>query len=273
MKILILGASGYAGSCIKKALEARSHEITGTYRTMRPSYSNDASMARYELGDKERLNQLLRDTDPDAVLSCLTGDFDRQENAYETILRFLKEKPRGKFLFLSTSNVFDGALESAHYENDAPKAESEYGQFKIRCENRIRNALGERGIILRIPEIWGTDCPRLQAIQSSIREGSPILTFRNLFVNVTTNRQIAAWIDYIVEKDLNGTFHIGTEDVCEYVRFHRELISALSWGEPAFDIREQPARLVQAVLPGRDEIPPSMRFRVKDVVRFLSGTN
>lgn len=130
MKILIFGASGYAGSCIKKTLEARSHEITGTCRTLRPPYSNDASMARYELGDEKRLNELLRDINPDMILSCLTGGFDQQENAYESILRFLKEKPRGKFLFLSTSNVFDGALESAHYENDAPKAESEYGQFK-----------------------------------------------------------------------------------------------------------------------------------------------
>lgn len=266
MRILIFGASGYAGSFIKQILEMRSHFVIGTYKTYRPQFSYDSHMVQYNLEDQKGLGQLLNNINPDIIISCLNGDFKEQLKAHEIMLNFLKEGNNKKIIFLSTSNVFDGSLEQVHYESDIPKAASDYGKFKIQCENIIKDVMKNQGIIIRIPEIWGKNCPRLQQIKKCIQTKKPILTYKNIFVNYTTNEQIAQWIDYIIENNLYGIFHVGTKDIYEYVDFHKEVISSLQLGEPLFHVEVFPTKLIQAVLPGRKEILLSMQRYVKDVL-------
>lgn len=155
MKILILGASGYAGACIKKVLEKRYDLVLGTYRTWKEEYRNAPSMLQAELGDSPRLRKLLSSRRPDVVISCVTGDFSQQMEAHRLIAEYLAAQGEGKLIYLSSANVFDGALEGPHFEQDAPKADSPYGKFKIDCETCIRDRLGERGVIMRIPEFGG----------------------------------------------------------------------------------------------------------------------
>lgn len=158
MRILILGASGYAGSCIKKALEKEYQEVFGTYQNQMKAgrFSGDFSMYHYTLGNQGELESLLQKTDPDVAVSCLRGDFGKQEEAHKVLGEFLAGKENGRILYLSSANVFDGDLRKPHLETDLPKAESSYGQFKIACEELLAGQLGERAVILRIPEIWGT---------------------------------------------------------------------------------------------------------------------
>ena len=125
-----------------------------------------------------------------------------------------------------------GALEKPHYEQDEPRAAGSYDQFKLACETCIREQMGERGIIVRVPEIWGRDCPRLINLLRVYKEGKLISSYGNLFVNYTTDVQIARWISYVLEQDLRGTFHIGTRDMREYVAFHRDLFSSLQLQTP-----------------------------------------
>lgn len=73
-------------------------------------------------------------------------------------------------IFISTANVYDGALDKIHVETDIAKADSEYGKFKIEYENYILNKLGNNTIIIRAPEIWGINCPRILKLESNIKE-------------------------------------------------------------------------------------------------------
>lgn len=272
MRILILGASGYAGSRIKKELEGKYDNVFGTYRTFRREYEKDCSMVPYTLGDKERLAEILREKQPDVIISSIRGEFEEQFACHRQLLEYLRPEKHARLLFLSTSNVFDGALEKPHFECDTPAAESEYGKFKIQCEKDIRDSLGERGIVLRIPEIYGKDCPRIRILRERIQNRTPIKTYRNLYVNYTTHRQIAAWIAYILENDLTGIFHIGTGDMSDYMEFQKRLATHLAMGEPVFEVTEMPVREYQAVLPDRTEIPDSLQRDIDGVIREMEVT-
>lgn len=270
MKILIFGASGYAGKCIKKTLENKFNNIYGTYRTSIDLYLNDNSMHQYVLGDEKQLLKILEKINPDVIITCFTGEFLKQMEAYIRIGKFLVEK-NGKIIFLSSSNVFDGALEKTHFEADKPIAVSDYGKFKIECEILLKNLLGDNAIIVRIPEIWGRDCPRILKLTSDAKNGNQISSYGNIFVNYTTNKQIAEWISYMIEYELNGIFHIGTTDIYEYFQFQKELIQSLHLEEPSFSIKYEEEKKFQAVLPSRKEIPESMQICVKDIIGFLTN--
>ncbi len=271
MRVLILGASGYAGSCIRKRLKRDYPQVYGTYHRLRPEYADDPTMFTYEMDDADRLRAILCRAEPDTVVSCLVGGFPQQLAAHREAAAYLARKPGGRMLYLSTANVFDGAAKAPHTEADAPKASSKYGQFKIACETLLRDTLGENCTIIRIPEIWGIDCPRIKKLIQEARTGTPIPTYRNLYVNYTTNMQIAEWAAYILAHRLYGIFHVGTDDICEYVEFQRNLMQALGLPAPGFQTQELEPKCYQAVLPGRAEIPPAFHFSISDVIRCLAA--
>lgn len=131
--------------------------------------------------------------------------------------------------------------------------------------------LGERAVILRIPEIWGTGCPRLKKFQKDVQQGRPVQTYGNFWVNYTTDRQITAWVSYIMKQNLHGVFHIGTRNLYGYTAFQEELAERLGVGTPVFEIEENQEKQVLAVVPGRQEIPERLQIGVEDVLRLASG--
>lgn len=265
MKILILGASGYAGSCIKIVLSKKFEGVLGTYHTYNEKYLNDSSMLLFDAENPERLQDILFNVKPKIVISCLIGDFEKLIAVHKAVADYLQES-RGKLIFLSSSNVFDGELDRPHYESDIPKAESDYGKFKIRCEEVIKETLGKNGIILRLPQIYGKNCPRVLELQQSVKKHQSIQTLKNIYVNYTTNQQIAEWILFILEHGLTGIFHIGTKDIGEYIEFQKELIQRFQWEQPNFEVTEFPQKLIQVVLSSRNDIPEELQLSIQDVL-------
>jgi dTDP-4-dehydrorhamnose reductase len=131
------------------------------------------------------------------------------------------------------------------------------------------NKLGERCVIIRIPEIWGKDCPRISKLIEDTQNNIPVVTYPNLYVNYTTNIQIAEWIHYIIVENLTGIFHVGTKDTYDYMNFQSQLCTILDLKKPTFKGETAMQRLYQAVLPGRREIPEKWQMKVTDVLRFL----
>ena len=269
MNILILGASGLAGAAILRALRADGHAVTGTYRTPSPDYDGDPAMLRFDLDETRSIVPLLEKTRPEVVISCLRGDFDRQLEAHGLAADFLR-RHGGKLIYLSTANVFDGDLSRPHYEGDAPCSDTTYGQFKIACERLLQDRLGQNCVILRPPEVWGMPCPRLDALTQNTREGRPVQTYENLFVNYTTDVQLARWASFILVRGLRGVFHVGTRDTSGYTAFLERLAARLGLPAPAFAVVRNETAAYQAVLPGRTEIPEELQLSVDDVLDWLS---
>lgn len=267
----MLGASSFIGRRVKEVLSRNYENVYGTYRTENEVYARDITMYPYSLGDSETLKHIFNQTEPDYVISCMRGDFEEQLEMHRMTAEYLAERA-GKLIFLSTANVFDAAMECEHFENDCLKSETEYGQFKIKCEMKLQSLLGQRAVIIRIPGVWGRDCPRLVRLIRDIKCGTPVATYKNLFINLTTDVQIAEWILYIIQHDLDGIFHVGTKDVCEYLSLHRRLIASLHLEEPVFDVTDcGDKREVQAVIPGRSEIPDSMQTTISEVIQYVTS--
>ncbi len=74
-------------------------------------------------------------------------------------------------IYLSSVNVFDDVLDRPHYEGDVRAYRNGYGQFKIRCEDLLRERLGDRAIILRTPFVWGRGSPRVREIAAGCKAG------------------------------------------------------------------------------------------------------
>ena len=264
MNILVLGASGLAGSAITRALQADGHRVSGTCRT-----ASDPALLHFDLDEPRSIVPLLENIRPDVVISCLRGDFARQLEAHRILADFLCQH-HGKLVYLSTANVFDGDLSHPHYEADPLCSDSTYGQFKISCEQLLQERLGKNCVILRPPEVWGRDCPRLRSLTKSTLEGSPVRTYENLSVNYTTDAQIARWTAFLLKHDLRGVFHVGTKDTSDYTAFLDRLTEQLGLPRPAYAVTLNKNLAYQAVLPGRGEIPEELQLSVHDVLNYLS---
>lgn len=269
MKVIVLGASGYVGRAIVRQLE-NDHEVYGTYHTQAKRYGDQSRMFQYDLGDPSALKSLLDRVQPRMAISSLVGDFQLQLAAHRDIAEYLLENKSGKIIYISTANVFDAVKEQPHYEWDPTGAETDYGKFKIECERMLQDKLGDRCIIVRIPQVWGKNCPRILKLVEDVQNDTPVLTYPNVYINFTTNIQIAEWIAYIMKENLGGIFHIGTGDTCDYMRFQSALLNTLCLKkEPKFEQETVPRKCFQAVLPGREEIPENLQMKVADVLAYL----
>ncbi|WP_167957981.1 sugar nucleotide-binding protein [Anaerosporobacter faecicola] len=270
MRILVFGSSGYAGQKIKSRLAQEYKYVFGTYHNSVSEFElEDATMYSFDLRSLGSLTNLLLETKPTVIIYCLRGDFAQQLSAVRVMAQYIQEKETGKMVFLSTSNVFDGALSAPHYEDEPPKADTDYGKFKIECENILQTTIMNKSVILRIPQIYGKNCPRLNRLKEASSNGETLNTIKNLFVNYTTDEYIADWILYILKNNLTGVFHIGSEDIIDYYAFQVMLLNALKIPAPLFSIEEEKEASYQAVLPHRNDIPDWLKFKVVDVIHQM----
>lgn len=268
MRILILGASGYAGQAIAKKL-MENHEVYGTYHTQENSCLAENKMFQMQLGNSDSIKRVLDQIQPQIVISSMRGNFRLQLEAHCIIADYLLTNEAGNIIFMSSSNAFDAAMEEPHYESDKTDSQSDYGKFKIVCEHMLQDKLKERCVIIRIPQIFGKNCPRILKLAEDTENNTPIITYPNLYMNYTTDVQIAEWIAYIIKENLSGIFHIGTKDTCNYMRFQSELSRILELEEPVFQKEVSSRKCFQAVLPGRKEIPERLQMSVTDVLEYL----
>lgn len=262
MAVLILGATGLAGACLRAKLSATGEDVYGTCRNP----GRDGRLRRLDL-EEGGLERILEEIRPDTVISCLRGDFERQLILHRMVAEDLAGRG-GRMVFLSTANVFDGERNRPHYEDDTPCAESTYGQFKAACERMLQGKLGKNLAVLRLPEIWGQNAPRMVDLRQADQDGTAVCVYKNVSINFTTDRQVAEWAAYILEKGLYGIFHTGTRDECTHGAFRMRLAGRL--GLRNIQWEEDSLVGCQSVLPGRPEIPERLQDTVDGVLQWLA---
>ncbi|MDF2880502.1 MAG: dTDP-4-dehydrorhamnose reductase [Clostridiaceae bacterium] len=267
-KILILGGSGLLGKAIIN--EMNKHNKFQYYITYfkNPISLNEDRSYKMNIEDIENVNSLLNTLKPDIIVSCLRGDFKKQLDIHIKAAEYLKKKG-GSLYFFSTTNVFDNDFSRPHYEGDLPNSCTEYGQFKIECERRITDILHDNACILRLPQVWGKDCPRIKEILSTVGDNKEVLVYPKLFHNTNINVMIARQLCYIMDNNLKGTFHLASEDVVNYKDFYNDLIKGLGLNNAAFkeDFHEEG---YFALLSKRNnEFPKQLIMTNKSVVNYL----
>lgn len=267
--ILVLGGSGFIGQAIVKELSrSNQYRVFGTYLTHKGSLI-DSDNFKYEVGNEGRLAQLLTAIKPEFVISCLRGDFDKQLQAHRQVAEYLKEN-KGRLIYLSTLNVFDGDLSKPHDENDEPVSVSEYGQYKIKCEKIVTDILADQVCILRVPMIWGKESPRFQQLKTAIAKNDTIEIYPNLRINTYTDKMLAEAVAFILEQPMRGIFHLGCTTAMNDKLFYEELIQAMAPEKLTVLWDENSKEGIQALSSvRRQEFPNYFKIKNKDVIKYL----
>ena len=220
MRILILGASGSIGGEIYNRL-SNIYDVYGTFYENKPGGVDDNRFIKYSIADLACLEKILDEVKPDLVISSLTGIFDQQLIVHNQIATLLKETS-GRCVYISSANVFDGSPDGSKSETDKPYSISEYGEFKHACEQLLQGKLDAKCLIVRLPRTLTA-----QSIDSEterIKQGKPI--FDNLYMSYNTAYNVAAAIEFCIEKNKSGIVHLSSDDFISQVDFIDTILEA-----------------------------------------------
>ncbi len=264
-RILILGASGFIGNAIYKELLPY-FNVSGTYFSSKPEFEENKVLFQFNV-EKDNINTILEEVQPNFIISSLRGDFESQFNIHQQLVEYILKQKKCRILYLSTVNVFDAKYKFPSYEYDAVLADSEYGRFKVSIEKLVATLPLSKYAILRLPIVLGVNSPRLIQLKKASQHQADFEVFPNLIVSITTANKIAQQIHYIINKNKVGIFHLASNDVIHHSDLFKELSDLLSLNQVIFrQIFTSNEEGYLAILPKENKLPRNYRITVSQVI-------
>jgi dTDP-4-dehydrorhamnose reductase len=266
-RILIFGASGFIGHAIYKEL-CGYFKTFGTYRTPKKEFKKNKQFIHYDL-EIDDAYEILDLVKPTIIISALRGDFNAQIIAHIHMLEYMKLH-KTKMLFLSSANVFDAYSKYPSYENDKTLSDSVYGHFKIKIENMLMRLPKKQVVILRLPMVFGTHSPRLDEIQTQLKDKEAIEVFPNLIMNVTSDYKVTQQIHYIINRNKYGIYHLGSQDLVHHETFVEEIIKTLGYENALIKkVYTTNEDRYLAVLPKDHMLPKHLQLQSMEILKEL----
>lgn len=258
-KILILGGTGFVGKALADSLKDKNDVIvTSGHHEVEQGY-------KCPVEEPDKLLNILDKEKPEIVISSLDGNFNAQLKFHEVLGNWIKEHSK-KLIYISTLNVYDKYFLKAVDENTEAEAGSDYGRFKLDCEKMLKNIIGDSLVILRLSAVWAYDCPRIMQLKEYSTNGNEMNTYVGHHYTVTTTNQICEYVKYILENNLKGIFHVGSEDMVDSHEFELKVCDKLGITRPKFKTTAFEPPAYQGFLPTLREIPMKMRRTAADVL-------
>ncbi|MCX7548009.1 sugar nucleotide-binding protein [Xanthomarina sp. F1114] len=271
-RILILGASGFLGNAIYKEL-CSYFRTFGTYNISHPFFEQNKHFFQYNV-EEDDVFEVLEAVRPTIIISALRGDFSAQVIAHTHICDYLKTHKACKIIFLSSANVFDGYSKYPSYEQDKTLSHSVYGHFKIKIENMLMRLPKKQVALIRLPMVFGAQSPRIQEIKDLLSSNEPIEVFPNLVMNVTSDYKLTQQIHYIINRNKNGVYHLGSNDLVHHDEFIEDIIKTIgNFGNFSPIIKRvyttNDERYL-AVLPQKNLLPKHLQVSSEDILTELA---
>ena len=214
MRILVLGGGRFLGRSFADAARARGHELT-LFNRGRTNPELHVGVERI-LGDRDGGLGALAGREWDAVVDP-SGFFPRVVAASARALAGAAKS----YLFVSSISVYAEPLargmdESARVAKLAdPEGEEitgeTYGGLKALCEDRVREAFGDRALIVRPGLIVGPNdtTDRFPYWPRRLARGGEVLApgSPDAPTQYIDARDLSAWMVALLERDVTGTFH------------------------------------------------------------------
>lgn len=266
-KILILGVSGYLGNAIYREL-CDYFRTYGTYFTPNPTFEKNKQFFHYNVEEND-IYEILEATRPDIIISALRGNFHAQTIAHAHVAEYALEHG-SKIIYLSSANAFDAYNKYPSYETDKTLSHSIYGHFKIKIENMLMRMPKRQVAILRLPMVFGTNCPRIQEMKQLISDNEAVEIFPNLIMNVTLDKKVTQQIHYIINRNKSGVFHLGSTDLVHHDEFTKELVSNITASKVPFkQVYTTNEDRYLAVLPKYNILPKHLQITSEKVLEEL----
>lgn len=264
-KILILGASGFIGNALYKELYPF-YDTYGTYRTDNALFAGNQKFHQFDV-ERESIGILLENLKPTVIISALRGNFDAQVHAHLEIIDYIL-RHNSKLIFLSSANVFDAFTNYPSYEYDKTLSQSVYGRFKIKIENALLRLPNHKYVISRLPMVYGAQSPRVQEIKEQLERNEPIEVFSNVVVNATTEAKLTQQIHYIINRNREGVFHLGSNDLVHHNDLVTDICETLGEKKPLLkNVYDSNFDRFLAVLPKDNLLPKNLQISVQEVIK------
>ncbi len=227
MRILITGAAGRLGRRLARQL-ADAHDLQTTDVVVGADVTVD-------LTDFDACRRLMRECAPEIVLHAAAWTdvdgcaLDPQRalsvNGLATAhLAALTSSGGIPILYISSNEVFDGALGQPYSEYDRPNPLNPYGYSKWYGERAITQ-VNPRHYIVRTAWLFAHGGSNfIQAILAAARAGKALRVVTNEVANPTYANDLASAIAQLIESDRYGIYHLVNEGAVSRWGFARSIL-------------------------------------------------
>ncbi len=248
-RILVLGSSGFIGSSIlKKLSENTEWKVLGTYYDHQPledRLKQQVSVQKLDMLNQGELQSCLQQTTPDVIVHCAAmSNVDECEqnpqqcylhnvNPVKIVVEYCKFNPEVKYIFFSSSEVFDGKRGKPYAEKDSCSSLNKYGKYKIEAEGLV-NSLPNK-VIIRPCLVFGIPQEYqhrniFNYIYKTLHEGKTFTAYEDMIRTPTYVKDIPLVVERIIMNDKKGIFHTGGKET-SIADFAKEVASYFGFPE------------------------------------------
>lgn len=262
---MILGGSGFIGNALYKELYPY-FDTHATYNTENAFYAKNQKFHQFDV-ERESISILLENLRPNVIISALRGNFLAQVHAHFEIIDYLLKNKNTKLIFISSANVFDAFTNYPSYEYDKTLSQSVYGRFKIKIENALLRLPNNKYVIARLPMVFGANSPRVNEIKRQLKEHEAIEVFSNVVVNATYETRVTQQLHYIINRNRQGVFHLGSNDLIHHNDLVAEICETLGEKRPLLkNVYDSNFDRFLAVIPKDNLLPKNLQISIQEVV-------
>ena len=264
-RILILGASGFIGNKLYKELLPY-FDVYGTYNLPNLEFENNTIMFHFDMKNDD-IGSLLTTLKPNFIISSLKGDFNDQLSVHQIIVDYVFETLDCKIIYLSSERVFDAKGKFPSYEEDILSSNSAVGKFKIKQEKAIGKLPSHKYVIVRLPMVLGINSPKIIQLKEASKHKAEFEVYPNLVISATTVNKIAQQIHYIINKNLEGIFHLSCNDLIHHSELFYEITAKLELKKVIFKkVYTSNKDRYLALLPKQNQLPKNYQITLKEII-------
>ena len=221
MKVLITGVCGQLGYDVLNELKKRGYDTIGSDIIE----SDSSDYIKLDITDNERVNKIIIETKPDAVIHCAAWtavDAAEDEKNYSTVYAINRDGTKNiaeackavdcKMIYISTDYVFDGHGERPWRPDDKDYAPlSVYGKSKLEGELAVAETI-KKYYIVRISWVFGKNGKNF--IKTMLNVGKKYHEVRVVNDQIGTptyTYDLARLLVNMVETDKYGYYHATNE--------------------------------------------------------------
>ncbi|MDE5848637.1 MAG: dTDP-4-dehydrorhamnose reductase [Muribaculaceae bacterium] len=235
MNILVTGANGQLGNCMRNSVEKASHnEQRATHNTY-----HFTDVSELDITDAEAVAKMVRDNDIKVIVNCAAytnvdkaeSDRDFAELLNAKAVRNLADAVKandGTLIHISTDYVFGGSIgNTPRTEEEPANPTGVYGETKLNGERQIADS-GVKALIFRTAWLYSEYGKNFVKTMLSLTSTKPELKVVFDQVGTPTYAQdLADTIFGIIEdgkmEGNEGIYHYSNEGVCSWYDFTKAI--------------------------------------------------
>lgn len=232
---MVLGGRSWVGYRLAEQLHQSGWKVlcTTSGKPPRPSFAADSAhpCGYVQNTGGESVGQLIDMEQPEAVINLRIGITEHDFLTHK-IAANAAERANALYVYASSALALDGYEGEPLVESLPPKSISEYGQFKQRCENDLRQRAELAFLILRFSSLHGWSPwkdTRTVSLLKKMAANEVIVVNRGVVQNRCSDTVFAEIVAGLISKRSNGVAHVGTSDSSEELDFLKRLATAFGY--------------------------------------------